>query len=298
MRLSALVPIISLEPVKALEILPPGARLTTFCSTVAELTAAEPIFGAALLLKEEERLVQDASLDLKIGDEAIDDLLAGLGGRRVIEISGDRASGKPVIASLRALALNIVLSHLRRNRNDRAAWIDALGDFSPAHATAVLESLGERGSTLVSEPLLVSLAFDLETLHAVLDGVFPENIENPPRYLVVDLITPLLGPQLSGVTAHGHATMTDIMRRLRNIANCGTTVLGDSSDRKPALATTLWLSDMRELSEPPFTHSLKILKSRDKVCLFSVAASPLRRSRQASGVPQVIAIQNGRVISR
>ncbi|KAH6909152.1 P-loop containing nucleoside triphosphate hydrolase protein [Coprinopsis sp. MPI-PUGE-AT-0042] len=318
MRLSALVPGISLETVKALESvgirtdadllfrpafeiykqLPPGTltrqELTRFCSTVTELTAAEPITGTALLLEEEERLVQDANLDLKIGDEAIDELLAGLGGRRVIEISGDRASGKTT------LALNIVLNHLRRNRKDRAVWIDALGDFSPARATAVLESLGEQESTLVFERLLVSLAFDLETLHAVLDEVFPENIENPPRYLVIDLITPLLGPQLSGVTAHGHATMTDIMRRLRNIASCGTTVLvinsatrtqeDDSSQRKPALGpsftfmtdTTLWLSDMRELSEPPFTHCLKILKSRDK----------------ASGISPVIGIQNGRVISR
>ena len=122
-----------------------------------------------------------------------------------------------------------------------------------------------------------------------------------PKYLVIDVVTPLLGPQLSGITAHGHAVMTEFMRRLRSIAaSCGTTVLvrphshifndqlikrfqvvnkatrvqeDEKTEKKPALGpsftfmsdTTLWLSDMKELSDKAFTHELRILKSRDKV---------------------------------
>jgi RAD51-like protein 3 len=125
MRLSALVPRIPAETVKILESigfrtdvdllfkpaseiyqqLPSGKlsrrELTRLCSTVTQLTAAEPVTGAALMLEEEQRMAQDGNIDLKTGDEAIDGLLAGLGGRRVIEVSGDRASGKTVCVDRR-----------------------------------------------------------------------------------------------------------------------------------------------------------------------------------------------------
>lgn len=38
------------------------------------------------------------------------------------------------------------------------------------------------------------------------------------RYIVIDSITPLLGPQLSAESAEGHAAMVNFMRYLRNIA--------------------------------------------------------------------------------
>ena len=120
MRLSTLVPTISAEAVKFLESsrirtdvdllftpteelykrLPRGTvtlqDLTRLCTTVTELTAAKPILANEFLLLEQQRVVEDDSLELCVGDEALDNALEGLGGRRVIEISGDRSSGKSV----------------------------------------------------------------------------------------------------------------------------------------------------------------------------------------------------------
>ncbi|EAU85550.2 hypothetical protein CC1G_06263 [Coprinopsis cinerea okayama7 len=322
MRLSALVPSISADSVKVLEgagirtdtdllftptseiykRLPRGSislqELARLCTAVTELTSANPVIGIDALQREEARLARDTNLELAVGNEAIDNFLRGLGGRKVIEISGNRASGKT------ALALNLVLNHLSHHPNDKAAWIDVLGDFSPANASAILQGSGSTSPQSVLERLLVSLAFDLETLHAILDELFVPGSTGQLKYLVIDSITPLLGPFLTGITAHGHAMMTDFMRRLRCISSSdGVTVLVVNSatlkqgvdgtipsgqiERKPALGpsftfmtdTTLWLSEMKvQATDEPVdasiesVSSLKILNSRNTVSLFPFAS--------------------------
>ena len=118
MRLSSFIPTISAETVTHLEecgirtdsdilftplfelykrlprntlSLPDLARL---CTTVTELSAAEATLGSDLLEAELDESERDA--ELGIGDGRIDELLQGLGGKRVIEISGDRGTGKSV----------------------------------------------------------------------------------------------------------------------------------------------------------------------------------------------------------
>ena len=120
MRLSALIPSVARETITALESI--GIRtdaellftptceihrqigpnrlsrqeLTRLYSLVRETAAAEPISAGNLLLQESGYLPRDANLDLQTEHDSIDQLLAGLGGRRILEISGDRTSGKTV----------------------------------------------------------------------------------------------------------------------------------------------------------------------------------------------------------
>lgn len=90
------------------------------------------------------------------------------------------------------------------------------------------------------ERLQVSLVFDIDTAHELLDDISatidvgapcPLKLlliwsllqsdysgENQLRCLVVDTITPLLGPLLSAVSAQGHAIMSGLMRQLKDLA--------------------------------------------------------------------------------
>ncbi|KAJ3504784.1 hypothetical protein NMY22_g17805 [Coprinellus aureogranulatus] len=249
---------------------------------VTELVAAEPILGSDLLEAELRESEQDA--ELRVGDDHIDELLCDLGGKRVIEISGDRGTGKST------LALNIALYHLLEHANEIVAWVDTQGDFSPGAVYDFLGSHGQENADSVLERLQVSLAFDCDTLYALLDEMFESTIGARPRILVIDTVTPLFGPILSGITSHGHAVMTDLMLKLRTIANafrCTVLVINNSTlkepydaskknqERKPALGpsftfmtdTTLWLSRkaVEEGEEGDSANHLEILKSRTKV---------------------------------
>lgn len=175
MRLQTLVPHISVELVDALEqcgirtdaeLLFPGniadiySRLPHGSTTLSELhnsfaivaeKAAAPAFRADELL----RIGAVDDYDLSSGVHELDRLLGGFGDNRLIEVSGDRGSGKTVggVAPnptlqriikllLQALALQIVLRHLSENPDSAAHWIDTTGEFSPQRAVTVLQSLG------------------------------------------------------------------------------------------------------------------------------------------------------------
>ena len=118
MRLSSLIPEISAESVRHLEAsgirtdsdllftpllelykkLEPNTHslqdLARLCATVTELCAAPVTLATDLLESENHASARD--IELAVGDEAVDDLLRGLGGPRLVEISGDRATGKSV----------------------------------------------------------------------------------------------------------------------------------------------------------------------------------------------------------
>jgi len=78
--------------------LPPGTvtlrDLTKYVDVVAEKLSA-PGISAAILLDQELKGEANAP-DLLSGVPELDELLGGFGGRRVIEISGDKESGKTV----------------------------------------------------------------------------------------------------------------------------------------------------------------------------------------------------------
>lgn len=67
-------------------------ELIDYTDIVAELCAAPAISGYDLLALENES--QRNAMELTSGNQELDDFLVGLSGGRVIEISGDRGTGK------------------------------------------------------------------------------------------------------------------------------------------------------------------------------------------------------------
>lgn len=80
-------------------------ELTDYTDLVAELCAAPAISGSDLLSLEIE--LQRNAVELISGNRELDEVLAGLSGGRVIEISGDRGTGKS------ARSLYFLFSYLR-----------------------------------------------------------------------------------------------------------------------------------------------------------------------------------------
>ncbi|KAF6757171.1 P-loop containing nucleoside triphosphate hydrolase protein, partial [Ephemerocybe angulata] len=264
-------------------------ELSRVYTVVTELSAAEPILASDLLKYEEEKHPLEQDAELRVGDEQIDELLRGLGGARLVEISGDRKMGKST------LAFNIAINHLLSRVNESVAWVDTLGSFAPSTVLGIIFALGRKDTLSVMRRLHVSLAFDAETLHAVLDELFDSDSGARPRILVIDAITPLLTGIMSPFSSHGHAILADLMQRLRSIASqYHTTILiiNDATvvnllnvedakrERKPALGptftfmtdTTLWLSPPKAGEEGEDVDAaqtecdyLTIIKSRNKV---------------------------------
>ena len=87
--------------------------------------------------------------------------------------------------------------------------------------------------SLVLERLQISLAFDIDTAQALVDDLIQNinvraiacpsafltsSFQAHRRILVIDAVTPLLGPLLGPASAQGHAIMTDFMRQLQFLA--------------------------------------------------------------------------------
>ena len=123
MRLSNLIPSIPADLVKCLDMidirtetdllfsaptfdifkrLPRGTislqELIDYTDIVAELCASPAVSGYDLLSLENES--QRNALEFTSGNQELDDFLVGLSGGRVIEISGDRGTGKSACFSL------------------------------------------------------------------------------------------------------------------------------------------------------------------------------------------------------
>jgi len=133
---------------------------------------------------------------------------------RLIEVSGDKGSGKT------SLLLQLVLHHLVYHLQSSVLWIDTTGDFSAVRAAEILELYDVPGASLALERLQVSVAFEVDAVHEVLEEL-RLSLSNPrfrTRAIVVDSVTPLFGPLLSPVSSQGHAIMTGFMRQLRAFA--------------------------------------------------------------------------------
>ncbi|KAF9565352.1 P-loop containing nucleoside triphosphate hydrolase protein [Agrocybe pediades] len=250
-------------------------ELTEYTALAAELCAAPGTTAQEALRLEKEALTGDD--ELRSGLEELDELLRGLGSGKVIEISGDKGSGKTT------LALNIILHHLASQPTPgTAVWVDTTGDFSSEKALNILacRQLDEN----ILERVQVVLAFDIDFAQALLEDLSSRH-DRGLRFLVIDTITPLLGPLFSAVSAQGHAIMTDFMRQLQAFARkLGVTVFVinntsghglEDNKRKPALGpsfvlltdTSLWLQAILDTSaetDDPILHSLQIVKSRSK----------------------------------
>ncbi|KAG6828880.1 hypothetical protein H0H92_006436 [Tricholoma furcatifolium] len=323
MRLAAVVPPLSGDIVSALENcgirtdidllfksiielyrqLPPESNISLLdlknaVSLTAQSASAPFLSGAEMLAQEKEGNEQAPTLLSGVSD--LDSLLGGFGGRRVIEISGDRQTGKT------ALALNIILRHLSESEDARAVWVDTTGDFSVERAAEILKTFESEASSTALERLQISLAFDIESVYNVLEQLKSSyNVSTDPRptCVVFDAITPLLSPLLSAVSARGHAVMTDLMRYLRVFARSNacpilvtnhTSLLVPNSDyksaaRKPALGpsfqfmtdATIWLSkhnqDSTSNGEREYTvRSAEVLRSN---CMMSKARALFKISQ-------------------
>ncbi|PCH42226.1 nucleoside triphosphate hydrolase protein [Wolfiporia cocos MD-104 SS10] len=201
--------------------LPPGTvSLQEFHSLVehvAERAAAPSVCGDIMLAQQRDIRNEYMHGNILSGVPQLDEILGGLHPPRVVEISGDKGSGKS------SFALQVVLRYLAANFDSGALWIDTGGDFSVERIPPILESIEGQAKPTVLERLQVALAFDIETVHDVLEQL-RSDLSSDPRPLptvhcvVIDAITPLLGPRLSAVSAQGHAIMTAFMRQLRALA--------------------------------------------------------------------------------
>ncbi|KDQ57033.1 hypothetical protein JAAARDRAFT_58515 [Jaapia argillacea MUCL 33604] len=312
MRLSSLIPLLPEHLVKALEIcdirtdtdllfsgspldilhqLPPNTvnlpDLTKYIEQVIEKASAPAIRGDEWLARESQ-----ATSNLSSGVTELDDILKGFSSPCLLEFSGSKGSGKT------ALALHLVLRHLVNNPDAGALWIDTLADFSVERVSETLAKFDQETSSTVLERLQVSLVFDIEAVHDVLEELRSKLSSETPistgvvvRYVVIDAITPLLAPLLSAVSSQGHAIMTTFMRQLSVLTETFSLVIiiinttsaslptnphsaFPTTTKKPALGpsytylsdATLWLAKSNEIAEDGCpTHVIEVFRSRKSV---------------------------------
>ncbi|PFH52892.1 hypothetical protein AMATHDRAFT_45819 [Amanita thiersii Skay4041] len=201
-------------------------QLLDCIAAVAE-KASTPGISAAHLLFEQ--------IDRPTVVPVIDKLLGGESGS-MIEVSGEHATGKTT------LAFNAVLKHLIEHEDSSAIWFDTSGRFSVFSTPQVLSS--DQAVIAALERLRVCLAFDIHGIQVVLDAIPCSPLVRPlgldeaansgnlsqtrptsdnltatgPSFVVIDTVTPLLGPNLSSVSSQGHSLMVNFMRYLREIA--------------------------------------------------------------------------------
>ncbi|KAI0267658.1 hypothetical protein BC834DRAFT_822097 [Gloeopeniophorella convolvens] len=185
--------------------LPPGsityAELMQHVAHVTEAFAGPVITGDKLLAEADSR-VQLGSVQsgLPALDALLDHNSGGESSGRVVEISGSGGSGKT------ALALHIVLNHLESHQPNAALWIDTTGDLAPARLTALASHSheGPAAEDILSRLNIVSV-FDIEAVVRTIEALDSDSAPQVPRFriVVLDTVTALLGPRLSGLSSQG-----------------------------------------------------------------------------------------------
>ncbi|KAH9998825.1 P-loop containing nucleoside triphosphate hydrolase protein [Russula compacta] len=272
---------IFVPPAELLRKLPAGSiTFTGLTDHIAHVrnAFAGPAFTGDQLIEEVEARACHASV--RSGLPALDGLVGnsfgGASGGRVTEISGASASGKT------ALALHIILHHLESYLTDAALWLDTTGNLAPARL-ATLASTSDNGPTAHKElftRLIIAPTFDTATATRTIEALDtecgtsdkPESRAHRFRIVVIDTVTALLGPQLSGISSQGHAEMTMFMRLLRAVAQkhgfCILALNDATAAGRPALGTsftfmtdvTLWLA--RALGQDREIRTAQVLRSR------------------------------------
>ncbi|KAJ3768711.1 P-loop containing nucleoside triphosphate hydrolase protein [Lentinula raphanica] len=161
------------------------------------------------LTKSDFKMQTSTSLDDHLG--------GGLPCARVIEISGDRGSGKSI------LLLNWVLTSLLRTPEMAVLWIDTTGDFAIDRAVRILEHHQQTldDMEVMLQRLHISTAIDLESVQQIIRALglqLAQASEPRIKCVVIDSVTSLLGPYLSAVSSQGHAIMAAFMRYLHDLA--------------------------------------------------------------------------------
>ncbi|OSC97693.1 P-loop containing nucleoside triphosphate hydrolase protein [Trametes coccinea BRFM310] len=258
---------------------------------VTELASAVPTYGDKQQELENARHDEILRDDMLVGLPEVDALLGGFSPPRLVEISGDKGSGKTT------LAMQVALRHLVTVSDSSVLWIDSSGEFAPERVSNMLDQMRGEYSASALERLQVSLAFDIEAVHEVLEtlreSMASRNASSysefpTTRCIVLDSITPLLAPMLSATSSQGHAIMTTFVRQLRAFAdsfslaiiviNQSTKMLPRNPDavfetaRKPALGpsftfmtdATLWLSRRPENADDGGStmHVAEVTRSR------------------------------------
>ncbi|KAH7869643.1 P-loop containing nucleoside triphosphate hydrolase protein [Lentinula edodes] len=169
---------------------------------------------------EAAKLDHETRLDFKMETlSSLDNYFGGgLPCKRVIEISGDKGSGKSV------LLLNCVLTSLLKDKDISALWIDTTGDFAIEKAVEILEYHRQTPNNMeiILQRLHISTAVDIESVQEIIRALDVQlaHQESIPRMrcIVIDPVTPLLSPYLSAVSSQGHAIMSAFMRYLHDLA--------------------------------------------------------------------------------
>jgi len=214
-------------------------------------------------------------LSVPSGLPALDELVAVVGNRfggasvgRIVEISG--ANGWSQIP-----ALHIILHHIESHPADAALWLDTTGHLAPARL-ATFASRSPSHKELLTR-LNIASTFDTSAARLTIEALGNvssklESLKYRFRVVVLDTVTALLGPQLSGVSSQGHADMTMFMRLLRDVAQkhglCILVLNDATAASRPALGpsftfmtdATLWLA--RSPGQDHEVRTAEILRSR------------------------------------
>ncbi|KAK7690750.1 hypothetical protein QCA50_005849 [Cerrena zonata] len=273
---------------------------------VASQQAAPMVRGDELLREQVHQQETRDNAAIFCGVKALDDLVGGFGQHRLLEISGDKGSGKTM------LALQACVQHLAGFPGSGTVWIDTTGDFSiDTVPPGMLSGENANNISTILERLQVSLAFDLDALQEILEALQDSlNIEPNLRCIVIDNVTSLIRPILSITSSQGHSVMVSLMRQLHLFAEAYSLtiiVINSTSmanprnmdsrfeftNRKPALGpsftymtdATIWLSKADHPHPQPSStsgdvHTAEILRSRftpsKTWCPFRICEGALR----------------------
>ncbi|KAK0470019.1 P-loop containing nucleoside triphosphate hydrolase protein [Desarmillaria tabescens] len=252
-------------------------QLRAFIVRVTELLSAPGICSADIPDAPHSKLLT--------GVAELDALTDGFARSQIVEISGDRGSGKT------AFALNLTVRYLQAQRDSVALWIDTRGESSPDRAYRIQTSMDPEASDVLDR-LQISVAFEIEAVYEVLWAL--PALQQRVGCIFIDSITPILRTNLSAVSSQGHAIMSGFMQQLRSLAqalsltvfviNDATALRGDNSlsafdwtTKKPALGpsfsfmsdSTLWLSRCQDQGDAEI-YVAEMLHSRSTVSLFNL----------------------------
>lgn len=262
--------------------------LETYTAQLAESASAPVSTGVECYRRASLSATKDPRF--RSGVHALDVLLDGFGGSRVIEISGVKGSGKS------ALALHLVCKHLSEVSDSSVLWLDTTGDFQIDRAVRWLAAAEGEASGTALDRLHIAMPADVEEADNILDAL-RQSLSHPAkggpviRCVVIDTLSKLLSCRLSATSSQGHAIMTTFMRQLRSMArtfSLAIFIINDTSyalpynaqsafasnTRKPALGPTfafltdacLWLAkydaDHQVAQEGSTTYIAEVLRSR------------------------------------
>lgn len=194
------------------------SRLKELCDAAVASLVPDPVLGSDLYATESEFRLGLGDCP-QVGVINVDSgLCLPLYG--IVEVAGLPNTGKTL------LVLQTVLNYLLGHPRASAHWIDPLGVFSPEGASQVTRELVLRNAS-ESEDVLSRLQIagctDLAAVYDILDGITSQAKTSTEgarqtRFIVIDPITPLLGPGLTNESSKGHANMVTFMRHLASVS--------------------------------------------------------------------------------